>query len=205
MEWGIKKYAYSVLAHVRTVLRGTLLLVDEGMEPAAIVLCRHLYEWNIQASFACATFKTHLAANDLDAAWNLFLRISDGNNWVRDHGAKYAPELPTTEIEGSVRIRHAVKVYKEHRSREFGSENVDDDYSYLSERSHPNGFCLEPYLRLAFPSDVSFIEPQARNVRGLLESCVLEWAMTHVSLLGLAQEDVVRFSLVRILTEVAGQ
>jgi hypothetical protein len=202
VAWGIAKFAYAQLAHMRTVLRGALLLADAGIEPAVIVLCRHLYEWNMQTRYVYATFKTHLDATDLESAWKLFLRISGGNNWVKDHGTKYVPEFPATEVESSIRIKHSVKAYKEHRTQEFGTENVDDEYSYLSERSHPNGFCLEPYLRIEFPNDVRFIEPRSQKQPGVLHACMLEWAMTHVNLLGLAREDVVRVSLVAILKEI---
>ena len=155
VEWGVKNFAYSLLAHVRTVLRGTLMLADAGIEPAVIVLCRHLYEWNMQTSYAYVTFKKHLEADDYAAAWEFFLRIREGNNWVKEHGTKYVSELPTKDFESSIRLKHFAKAYKEYRTQEFGSESVDDDYSYLSERSHPNGFCLQPYLKIDFPNDVS--------------------------------------------------
>jgi hypothetical protein len=205
VEWGIAKYAYALLAHVRTVLRGTLLLADGGIEPAAIVLVRHLYEWNMQTRYVYETFKTHLDASDLETAWKFFLRVSGGNSWVRDHGAKYVPEFPGEEVERSIRIRHSVKVYKEHRAQEYGTENVDDEYSYLSERSHPNGICLEPYLRVEFPDDVSFVEPRSKKIPGVLHSCMLEWSMTQINLLGLTRERVVRASLVAMIKEIAGQ
>ena len=205
VEWGIAKFAYAQLAHMRTVLRGTLLLADAGIEPAVIVLCRHLYEWNMQTRYVYEIFKTNLDATDLEAAWKFFLRVSGGNSWVKDHGTKYVPEFPTEEVEGSIRIRHSVKAYKEHRTRQFGAENVDDEYTYLSERSHPNGFCLEPYLRIEFPNDVSFIEPRSQKLPGVLHTCVLEWAMTHVNLLGMAREKVVCVSLVAILKEISRQ
>ena len=82
---------------------------------------------------------------------------------------------------------------------------MDDEYSYLSERSHPNGFCLEPYLRIESPNDVRFIEPRSQKQPGVLHACMLEWAMTHVNLLALSREDVVRVSLVAILKEIAEQ
>jgi hypothetical protein len=205
VEWGIAKFAYAQLAHMRTVLRGTLLLADAGIEPAVIVLSRHLYEWNMQTRYVYETFKTNLDATDLEAAWKFFLRVSGGNNWVKDHGTKYVPEFPAEEVESSIRIKHSVKAYKEHRTQEFGAENVDDEYSYLSERSHPNGFCLEPYLRIEFPNDVSFIEPRSQKLPGVLHTCMLEWAMTHVNLLGLAREEVVCVSLVAILKEISRQ
>lgn len=205
VEWGIAKFAYAQLAHMRAVLRGTLLLVDAGIEPAAIVLVRHLYEWNMQTRHVYETFKTHLDASDLEAAWKFFLRVSGGNNWVRNHGAKYVPEFPGEEVEHSIHISDSKKAYKVHRTQENGAENVDDEYSYLSERSHPNGFCLEPYLRITFPDDVSFIEPQSRKIPGVLHACMLEWAMTQVNLLGLAREQFVRGALVAMVKDIAGK
>jgi hypothetical protein len=203
IEWGIAKFAYAQLAHMRTVLRGTLLLADAGIEPAVIVLCRHLYEWNMQTRYVYSTFKTHLAATDLEAAWKFFLRVSEGNNWVKNHGTKYVPEFPASDAEGSIRIKHSVNAYKDHRTQQFGTENVDDEYSYLSERSHPNAFCLAPYLKVEFTNNVSFVEPFFQQLPGVLHACMLEWSMTHVHLLALAGEDVVRVSLIKILKQIA--
>jgi hypothetical protein len=204
VEWGIAKFAYSLLAHMRTVLRGTLLLADAGIEPAAVVLVRHLYEWNMQTCYVYETFKTHLDASDLGTAWKFFLRASGGNNWVKDHGTKYVPEFPGEDVEPSIRIKHSVKAYKEQRAQQYGTQNVDDEYSYLSERSHPNGFCLEPYLRVEFP-EVSFVEPRSKRIPGVLHACMLEWSMTQINLLGLAREQIVRASLVAMIKEIAGQ
>lgn len=205
VEWGIAKFAYSQLAHMRTVLRGTLFLADAGIEPAVIVLCRHLYEWNVQTHYVYETFKTYLDAADVEAAWKFFLRIDEGNNWVRNHGTKYVPDFPADEVEGSIRVGHSMKAYKKHRAQEFGKENVDDEYSYLSERSHPNGFCLQPYMRIEFPNNVHFIEPRLQKLPGVLHRCMLEWAMAQVNLLGLAREKVVSVSLVETLKEIASQ
>lgn len=205
VEWGVKKFEYSLLAHVRAMLRGTLLLADAGIEAAVIVLCRHLYEWNMQTAYVYVTVKAHLESVDYQAAWEFFLRTSGGNNWVKRHGTRYVPEFPATEVEGSIRLKHAVKAYKQYRAQKFGSESVDDDYSYLSERSHPNGFCLQPYMKIDFPNDVRFVEPKSDRLPGILHSCVMEWAMVSVDLLGLVQEKPIRGDLVQILRELAGR
>ena len=105
------------------------MLSDAGIEPAVIVLCRHLYEWNMQTSYVYVTIKKHLETNDHAKAWEFFLHVSEGNNWLKDHGKKYFPEFPTTDVESSIRLKHFAKAYKEYRAQEFGSEKVDDDYS----------------------------------------------------------------------------
>ena len=181
------------------------MLADAGIEPAVIVLCRHLYEWNMQTSYAYVTFKKHLETDDYAAAWEFFLRISEGNNWIKKHGDKYAPEFSNAEVDYSVHLKEITNTFKEYHVQKFGSENVDDDYSYLSERSHPNGFCLQPYLKIDFPNEVSFVEPQSYRLRGVLHGCVMEWAMVSVDFLGLAQEKTVRAKLVEIIRELANE
>jgi hypothetical protein len=201
--WGITKYAYSLIVHFRTILKGILLLSETGNEPSVIILGRHLYEWNMQASYAYQKFQQHLQQVDLKSAWELFLAISEGNSWIKQHGRKYAPEFPNEIIDRSTRLKHFAKAYKAYRLKEYGSEKVDDDYSYLSEHSHPNGFCLQPYCEIHPPSEVRFVEPRSNKLPGVLHSCTMEWMLIMARILGLAHEETVQRKLVGILREIA--
>jgi hypothetical protein len=203
--WGIRKYAYSLIAHIRTVLKGIVLLAEAGNAPTFIIVCRHVYEWNMQSSYACATFRSHLEDGDLKGAWELYLTVCGGNGWMKRHGDKYAPEMPHDEIEDPIHLREIKRRYKEDRLGAYGSENVDDDYGYLSERSHPNGFCFQPYVSLD-PPEVRFLDPAPNHrLPGTLDACVLEWAMTMTSVLGLAGEDDVRLQFTGMLQTLAEQ
>ncbi len=91
--WGITKYAYSLIVHFRTILKGILLLSETGYEPSVIILGRHLYEWNMQASYAYQKFQQHLQQVDLKSAWELFLAISEGNSWIKQHGRQVCARI----------------------------------------------------------------------------------------------------------------
>jgi len=203
--WGMQKYAYSLIAHIRTVLKGIVLLAEAGDAPTFIVVCRHVYEWNMQCSYAYVTFMSLLKEGDLKGAWELYLIVCEGNSWMKRHGEKYVPEMPYDEIEDPIHLRAFKKEYKNYRIQTQGSENVDDDYGYLSERSHPNGFCFQPYILLN-PPEVRFVDPAPRyRLPGTLDACVLEWTMTMTRVLGLAREDDVRSQLTGLLKELAEQ
>jgi hypothetical protein len=203
--WGIREYAYSLIAHIRTILRGIVLLAESGNGPTLMIVCRHIYEWNMQSSYAFQNFEAHLQVTDLKRAWDLYLTLSTGNAWVKSHGAKYAPEISGDELETSIRIKHFAKAYKSQQIKTYGSENVDDDYSYLSEHSHPNGFCLQPYVELN-PPEVRFVEaPASTRLPGILHACLIEWLMTMHNILGLAQDVEVRSQLAEILRSLVIQ
>jgi hypothetical protein len=203
--WGIRKYAYSLIAHIRTVLKGITLLAEAGNAPTLIVVCRHVYEWNMQSSYAYVRFSSFLKRCDLKGAWELYFTVCNGNGWIKKHGGKYVPERPNDEIEDAIHVRDFKKVYKKERLETYGSENVDDDYGYLSERSHPNGFCFQPYISL-HPPEVRFAEPvlSCRSPR-ILDACVLEWSVTMTRVLELAQENDVRHQLIGMLQTLSGQ
>lgn len=201
--WGMRKYAYSLIAHFRMILRGITKLADEGNEAACIILCRHIYEWNMQTSYAYCNFEQHLRNGNLRGAWELFLVLSDGNTWINQHGSEYAPELPNEQIDPSVRLKHFVKAYKAHRIREYGSETVDDDYSYLSEHSHPNGACLNWYMELHPPAEVRFVERRSHRIPGILHACVIEWTLTMTRYLGLSEEQKISKELSAMLQKLA--
>jgi hypothetical protein len=200
--WGMRKYAYSLIAHIRTVLKGIVLLAEAGNAPAFIIICRHIYEWNMQCSYAYVTFRSFLKEGNLKGAWELYLTVCEGNGWMKRHGEKYVPEMPYDEIEDPIHLREFKNEYKKYRIQALGSENVDDDYGYLSERSHPNGFCFQPYISLN-PPEVRFVDPAPRHrLPGTLDACVLEWAMTMTRVLGLAREDNVRCQLTELLQKL---
>ena len=99
--WGMRVYAYSLIAHIRTVLRGIVLLAETGNAPTFVIVGRHIYEWNMQSSYAYVTFRSLLEDGDIGGAWEVYLTICDGNGWIKRR-RKYAPEMPNDEIEDSI-------------------------------------------------------------------------------------------------------
>ena len=65
--WGVKMYAYSVIAQVRRILEGLILLAKAENTPATYVLGRHIFEWAAHTCYmsrnlterTCATCHTN--------------------------------------------------------------------------------------------------------------------------------------------------
>jgi len=87
--WGIQFYVYSVLAHVRAVLRGLKAVATTGNHPATFVLARHLFEWTAQVCHVAENLATQIASRDWKAARELLDKVVIGGKWVKEHGHKY--------------------------------------------------------------------------------------------------------------------
>jgi hypothetical protein len=203
--WGIKSYAYSSIAHVRTVLAGLRVLAASGNEPTSLIVYRHIFEWAMHASYALQNFTEHLKGTDFRSAWDLFLELDTGNSWVKEHGSKYVPAVQSDELLGSVRMRRLVAAYTKYQLETRGEEDVRDSYGYLSEHAHAGGGCFFSY-RLINDPEISFIDsPALYGYRGVVQVSVVDWTLLTSSLLGLAKEDHVRLRLVEILRSLIPQ
>jgi hypothetical protein len=86
IHWGIRKYAYSLISHIRMVLKGIVLLSEAGNTPTCIIACRHVYEWNMQSAYAYVAFRSFLSNQDLKGAWDLYLTICGAMAGLRGMG-----------------------------------------------------------------------------------------------------------------------
>jgi hypothetical protein len=140
--WGIQFYVFSVIAHVRAVLRGLSAVATTGNLPPTFVLARHIFEWTAQGCYVAENLAQHVASHDWKAARELLDKVVIGGKWVNEHGHKYgstAASLPEP-----LRLKHALKSYEAYLKQKYGTEGKDD-YGLLSEYSHPNGACLLQY------------------------------------------------------------
>jgi hypothetical protein len=89
IRWAVTYYVYSVIAHIRTVLRGLIVLADSGNIPTAMVVCRHVFEWAAQVCYMNDNLQKHVAARDWDAARDLLNQAVIGSKWIKEYGHKY--------------------------------------------------------------------------------------------------------------------
>jgi hypothetical protein len=199
--WGLLNYAYSAIAHVRTVLDGLVALGDVGNQPTILIVGRHLFEWTMHASYMIQNFEEHRESSDLKGAWELFLTTDTGNRWIKRHGTKYwsPPVGVCDDVPGSLRVSHLVKAYKIHQVKTHGKDSVEDEYGYLSEHAHANGACFLSYREIN-GMELCFVEsPVSHDFPGVIHACVVEWLLSIYHLLGLAREDNVRLAVAVIL------
>jgi hypothetical protein len=110
--WAIRTYAYSTIAHVRTILDGLLALAVAGNEQTMVLVYRHIYEWTMHGYYMLEKLQCLLEKADLVGAWQLTLQIDTGNAWIKNHGAKYAPAWQLEDIPNSIRVSHFVAAYE---------------------------------------------------------------------------------------------
>lgn len=201
--WGLTDYAYSTIAHMRTILSGLMDLAASGNQPTILIVCRHVFEWTMHSCYVGQVIGEHIKNSDWKKAWEFFLEVDTGNSWIKKHGLKYWSFPDADDVPNSVRIAKLVKAYEKHQSETSGSQDVRDSYGYLSEHAHANGACFLSYRRLN-GAEVSFVEaPKKHSFPGVLHASATEWIMFTYSLLGLSKENLVRMQILSIIKDLA--
>jgi hypothetical protein len=199
--WAIAMYVYSSIAHVRTIIAGLLVLTDAGNAPAADIICRHVFEWAAHGCYMNRNLTEHIGKKDWKTAFDLYLKASGGNSWIKNHGHKYGASPIQSEAPDPVRIKKLIAAYDQYQIEQYGESDVKDAYGFLSERVHPNGACFVQYRAIS-GAQVHFVGAPRRSSRPSVNRSLLEWLVFLHSLLGLAKEHSVRSGILRILTEV---
>ena len=98
--WGMRVYAYSLIAHIRHgCSEGSYSLLKPETHRRSSCVGRHIYEWNMQSSYAYVTFTVAFRwTATWEARGSYTSTICDGNGWIKRHASdKYAPEMPNDE------------------------------------------------------------------------------------------------------------
>jgi hypothetical protein len=114
VDWGIQYYVYSLIAHVRAILKALLQVSDVGNISAAFILCRHVFEWAAHACYMTQNLRGPYQQKLWVEAWELLSAAATGNLWVQRYGSKYMePGAPVSVLDKTVnpiRIGEAVSV-----------------------------------------------------------------------------------------------
>lgn len=202
VSWGINYYAYSAVAHVRTVLQGLALLADARNIPTTFFAARNIFEWAANGCYMSRNLANYVRKKEWDRAWKLLSMVAMGNRWMKDHGPKYEPTAVLRGIPDPLNIANTVAAYDEYRRQQFGKGSAKDDYGLLSEYSHPNSACIFQYHEYSGP-DVRFITPSAGSPLPCVNWCLIDLMMFVDELLRISGERTVRPQVVSVLKEVA--
>jgi hypothetical protein len=200
--WGIQFYSYSVIAHLRTVLRGLAQLIEAENIPTAYIVCRHIFEWAAHTCYMSRNTKNYVDRKEWRRAWRLHSHAMEGNRWIKDHGAKYAPTLVSDDTPDPLTVPNIVASYEEYRRTERGNADAKDSYGLLSEHSHPNSACFLPYYQY-IGDEVRFVAPSPDTSPLGMERPLIDLTWFLDTLLGLGREKVVRAQVRAVLNELA--
>jgi len=201
--WGVGFYAYSVIAHLRVVLRGLVLLAENGNLPATFVLSRHVFEWAAQVCYVNENLEKHISAKDWKAARELLDQVVIGGKWIKEHGHKYGPIETTSHIPDTLRLKNALMSYEAYLKQVYGTD-AKDDYGLLSEYSHPNAVCLQQYHDGdVLEGDFRFTVPTAGSPLPHANWCLVDLIKFLLNLLRLSGDQGIRSQLEVVATRLA--
>jgi len=189
--WGIQFYVYSVIAHVRAVLRGLRAVASTGNLAPTFALARHIFEWTAQVCYVAENLAQHVASHDSKAARELLDKVVIGGKWVKEYGHKYGATPTATSLPDPLWLRHTRKSYEAYLKKVYGTEEKDD-YGLLSEYSHPNAACLLQYHDTDAGGDVRFVEPASGSPLPDVNWCLVDLVRFLIDLLRLSGEQAVR-------------
>lgn len=206
VQWGTKVYVYSVIAHIRAILSGLVQLAQVGNIPASYIVSRHILEWAAHACYMSRNLKNYFQRKEWRRAWRVLTSAVTGNLWARKYGAKYGPgaQRHGVGVPGPLKIANLISAYEEYRSQQFGTEDAKDDYSLLSEHSHPNSACLQQYHEYSPDGrDLHFGDPAPVSSLPFVNRCLIDLLLFIDELLRLSNDTSVRPRVHSLLTELA--
>lgn len=197
----IRVYAYSLIAHIRTILTGVAVLDEAGNTPSARVLCRHVFEWTAHAAYIAENLSNHVKDCRWPDAFGVVSKFDRANSWIKKHGKQHGAHPIQLSAPDAVRLKHWIAAYERFRVEEYGSATVNESYGYLSEHAHPSGTCFLQYRAIRGPRLRFVAAPKAQLPD--IEHSLLDWLMLIYRILGLAKEDIVRLAMLKVIESVA--
>lgn len=199
--FAMRLYAYSSIAHIRTVLGGLIVLDNVGNTPSAQLLCRHLLEWTAHASYMASHLERHAKQSQWAAAFEVISNFDRANSWIKQHGEKYGAMDIQIEAPDAVRIKNWINAYETFRAEEYGTATVKDAYGYLSEHSHPSAACVLQYRDIR-GKEIRFVSPVKAVHLPDLDHCLIDWLRLTYTILAVAKEDAVRIAILGIIETI---
>lgn len=144
---GTRVYSYALLAHLRELLRGVLLLNDERDAVGVYALARQLLEWTAHACYVSRNLKNFVTRSEWERAWKWLSKSIIGNLWMRQNADALQREFgePVPPLPDPPALAAMIEAYNRYQAQTRGSSDAQQNYEFLSEFTHPNGSALLSY------------------------------------------------------------
>lgn len=141
-NWAARIYCFSLLSHFRELLNSLILLSKAGHVPALFIISRCLYEIGAHSYYVQKHVKQYRSAKNGSGEWKFMQSINMGSLYMRDKTAASKDPFPEPRDIGKI-----IRSFREWPGGK-SDEHVQEDYSYLSEYTHPNMAALTHYYKL---------------------------------------------------------
>lgn len=193
VDWGIRVYCFSWMRHLCTLVQGAVTLVDSRNNQSARILARSIFELGAHAYYVNKHLQQHIRDAKWSAAWDFLTPITMGSRYMNEQIPEESALFPAP-----AHIRKVINCFSEVTSR-----SAQDDYSYLSEFSHPNVLAFMQYYNFCDPETITFVDHKPlEGFLGATTVAVIQGLLSIQRLLVIAHERDVSRSLVGLLQEV---
>lgn len=154
VRWALRVYACPSISLFRDHLNGFLVAYENKLCSPCFVILRAMLETLAMANYVCQLAEPHIQSERWDRAWNEVLeRASLGSYYMMEHSS--VPKDPQDVL--PLNVGKAIDSLQS-----LVSESMKQEYSYLSELSHPNGLALMPYVDMEAEGALFHFTPEFR-------------------------------------------
>jgi hypothetical protein len=195
VKWGSCVYSCALVRHLSALLNGVVTLHDARNTPAARIVARSCFELGAHAYYVKKHLKQHMEKDDWQAAWNFLTPITTVSRYTREQFPEEPDMFPLP-----AHISKVINCF-----REVTPKEAHDDYSYLSEFTHPNTMAFLQHYEWADPATIRFASSPIHGYMGSIVASGVEGLVAIDELLGLSNESAVRPAIRGILVQIAGR
>jgi hypothetical protein len=145
LDWGAKFYCFSILSHFRELLNSLTVLGRAGHAPAVFILARCLYEIGAHTYYVQKHVKQYRTAKDAKEGWKFMQGINMGSLYMNQRASTSSSD-PFPNPRDIGKIIRCFREWPNSNSKRKG--DAYEDYSYLSEFTHPNMAAFSHYYKL---------------------------------------------------------
>ena len=195
VNWGIQTYCLPWIRHFGVLISGIVTLTDSNNKPAVRIVGRSSYELCAHIYYVQKHLDQHLRRKDLAAAWEFLAPIQTGSRYLHDLFPQDSASFPAP-----AHISKAINCFKEIVPEEFS-----DDYSYLSEYTHPNTMAFQQHYRWIDPDTIEFADMVPFGAFGVIAASAIQGLLAADKLLTLCQESRIQGAIRALLHALVAQ
>jgi hypothetical protein len=203
IRFGVQYYTFSSIVHFRHVLRGLVQVSDDANWASANILSRHLFEWAAHATFLKVKIPSLIHSEAWSKAWDILLRHNGGDLFMRRFGIKYnATRAQSQGIPEPYSIANILKVYASAQNQVDKIEDIQEDYSLLSELSHASAACLRQHIEYKQDRIVFSAANEDSSPLELASVSTIDWLLSIGKLLEVIHDLKVRPQINEVLKAI---
>ncbi len=144
LNWAIRMYCFSLISHLRELLRSFVLLAENSNIPAACIIARCLFEVGAHAYYVHKDVNQYSKAKDYSSAWDFMHEVNMGSLYMQEEQAEIGKEGDAWQLPKPREIAKVIRCFDE-----YGNiRKAVKTYSFLSEFSHPNMAAFSHYYQI---------------------------------------------------------